>query len=52
MSSSRPFKWKHFRPDVILLTVRWYLRYPLSYRQVEEMMVERGWPVDHTGMNP
>ena len=28
--------------------VRWYLRYPLSYRNLEEMMVERGLAVDHS----
>ncbi len=33
---------------MILLYVRWYLRYPLSYRQLEEMMRERGLGVDHT----
>ena len=46
--SQNPFKWRHFQSDIILLCVRWYLRYPLSYRQLEEMMVERGLPVDHT----
>ncbi len=42
-----PFKWRHFRSDRILLNVRWYLRYQLSYRDLEEMM-ERGLSVDHT----
>ena len=46
--SSTPFKWRHFEPDVILLCVRWYLRYQLSYRDVEEMMQERGLSVDHS----
>ncbi|MEM1308781.1 MAG: IS6 family transposase, partial [Cyanobacteria bacterium P01_H01_bin.153] len=32
MSSSKPFKWRHFKPDIILLNVLWYLRYSLSYR--------------------
>jgi hypothetical protein len=31
----------HFRSEVIVLCVRWYLRYPLSYRDLEEMMAER-----------
>ncbi len=34
-------------PDVILLAVRWYLRYGLSYRDVEELLAERGIEVDH-----
>ena len=34
-------------PDVILLAVRWYLRYGLSYRDVEELLAERGVDVDH-----
>jgi transposase-like protein len=33
--------------DVILVVVRWYLRYGLSYRDVEELLVERGITVDH-----
>ena len=36
------FKWRHFEPEMILLCVRWYLRYALSYRDLEEMMAERG----------
>jgi len=36
-----------FPPDVIMLTVRWYLRYALSYRDVEELLAERGITVDH-----
>jgi transposase-like protein len=46
--TDNPFKWRHFRSDLILLNVRWYLRYQLSYRDLEEMMVERGLSVDHT----
>lgn len=42
------FKWRHFAPDIILQCMRWYLRYPLSYRNLEEMMAERGLEVDHT----
>jgi transposase-like protein len=34
--------------EIILLCVRWYLRYALSYRDLEEMMRERGLHVDHT----
>jgi transposase-like protein len=48
MSAPSPFKWRHFQADIILLCVHWYLRYPLSYRDLEEMMAERGLQVDHT----
>ncbi len=37
MDTSIPFKWYHFQAEIILLCVRWYLRYPLSYRDLEEM---------------
>jgi transposase-like protein len=36
-----------FPPKVILVTIRWYLRFNLSYRDVEELLVERGVEVDH-----
>jgi len=36
-----------FPPDVITVAVRWYLRYGLSYRDVEELLAERGVAVDH-----
>jgi transposase-like protein len=42
------FKWRHFTPEVILCAVRWYLRYSLSYRDVRELLVERGLEIDHT----
>ncbi|EFH80807.1 IS6 family transposase [Ktedonobacter racemifer] len=48
MAEQHPFKWRHFEADLILLCVRWYLRYTLSYRDLEEMMRERGLSVDHT----
>jgi len=48
MSNQSPFKWRHFEAEIILLCVRWYLRYSLSYRDLEEMMLERGLHVDHT----
>src|SRR6202035_986696 len=48
MIEQHPFTWRHFQPDIILLCVRWYLRYALSYRDLEEMMLERGLHVDHT----
>jgi transposase-like protein len=42
------FKGSHFPAEIILTGVRWYLAYPLSYRQVEELLEERGVSVDHT----
>ena len=41
------FKWYHFYKDIILMAVRWYVAYALSYRDIEELMRERGVPVDH-----
>ena len=45
---SNSFKWKHYEGEIILLNVRWYLKYPLSYRNLKEMMIERGIHVDHS----
>jgi putative transposase len=42
------FKWRRFQKGIILLMVRWYLAYALSYRDIEEMMRERGIAVDHS----
>ena len=42
------FKWRHFQSDIILLNVIWYLKYALSYRDLEEMMKDRGISVDYT----
>ena len=36
------FKGHRFEQDIILASVRWYLAYPLSYRNLEEMLAERG----------
>ncbi len=44
---SASFAGYRFPPEVILLAVRWYLRYGLSYRDVEELLAERGIEVDH-----
>jgi transposase-like protein len=41
------FKGAHFPSDIILMGVRWYVAYPLSYRHVEELMEERGVLLDH-----
>ncbi|QWG27847.1 IS6 family transposase [Bacillus mycoides] len=48
MEKENLFKWKHYQPDIILLTVRWYLRYNLSFRDLVEMMEERGLFLAHT----
>jgi IS6 family transposase len=50
MRKGRPelFRGRHFRDEIIVLCVRWYLRYPLSYRNLEEMMAERGLTIDHS----
>ena len=42
------FKWRQTEPGIILCAVRWYLRYSLSLRDVEELLEERGLKVDHT----
>ena len=45
------FKGMRFPIDVILVCIRWYVAYPLSYRHLEEMMEERGVSVDHSSIN-
>lgn len=42
------FKGRRFPTDIILVCVRWYCKYGISYRDLEEMMAERGVVVDHT----
>jgi transposase-like protein len=44
------FKGHRFEKNIILLCLRWYLAYPLSYRNLEEMMRERGVEVDHSNI--
>ena len=46
--SQNPFKWRHFQSAIILLCIRWSVRYFLSYRDLEQIMLERGLQVDHT----
>ncbi|PGX38146.1 IS6 family transposase, partial [Priestia megaterium] len=48
MEKENVFKWTHYQPDLILLNVRWYLRYNLSFRDLVEMMEERGLCIAHT----
>jgi putative transposase len=45
------FKWRHFAKEIILMTVRWYVSYSLSYRDVEELILERGFSLDHSTIN-
>ena len=40
--SKKPFKWKHFKGDIILWLVCWYCRYALSYGDLKEIAAERG----------
>ena len=50
MTSKQPvdFKWRHFQDEIILQCVRWYCKYGISYRDLEEMINERGLSIDHT----
>jgi putative transposase len=45
------FSGRHYPPFIILQCVRWYVSYALSYRNIEEMMKERGFAVDHATLN-
>jgi IS6 family transposase len=45
------FKGRHFEPWLIIQAVTWYLRYPLSCRDVESLFAERGFDVDHSTIN-
>ncbi len=45
------FKWRYFKQDIILMLVRGYLAYSLSYRDVKELALERGLKVDHSTIN-
>jgi transposase-like protein len=49
VSQNRPalFRGRDFEDVIVVLCVRWYLRYSLSYRDLEEIMTERGLSVDH-----
>ena len=51
VSSVMNFSSRHFPKDIILTAIRWYLRYKLSYRDIEELMAERGINVDHSTLN-
>jgi len=45
------FKGRHFEKEMILMAVRWYVAYALSYRDIEELMLERGLRVEHSTLN-
>ena len=45
---SKLFKYKQYKSEIIILTTRWYLKYALSYRNLVEMMEERGLNIKHT----
>ncbi len=47
----RLVKWMHYPLEVMLVCVRWYAAYQLSFRNIEEMMVERGVAVDHSTLH-
>ena len=45
------FKGRHFPKEIILQTIRYYVSYKLSYRDIEEIFAERGISIDHSTMN-
>jgi transposase, IS6 family len=49
--SKDDFKGRHYEAALILQAVAWYLRYSLSYRDIEELFLERGLEVDHSTLN-
>jgi transposase, IS6 family len=46
--NKNPFKGRQFTAEIILWAVRWYLQFPISYRDLESMLSDRGVQVDHT----
>jgi transposase-like protein len=50
MSTARAFRGFRFPAEVIWWAVRWYLQFPISYRDLEAMLADRGVAVDHTTM--
>ena len=50
MTDARAFRGFRFPAEVILWAVRWYLQFPISYRDLERMLADRGVEVDHTSM--
>src|SRR4051794_41918599 len=50
MTDARVFRGFRFPAEIILWAVRWYLQFPVSYRDLERMLADRGVVVDHTTM--
>ena len=50
MTDARAFRGFRFPAEVILWAVRWYLRFPVSYRGLEAMLADRGLSVDHVSL--
>lgn len=46
ITAANPFKGRQYPGELVLMLVRWYLRYPLAYEHVSELLTERGLPVD------
>lgn len=51
MKTADLFKWHDCQTEIILLNVRWYGRYSLSHRDLEEMTMERELATDHSTIN-
>ena len=51
MTAAQAFRWFRFPADVILWAVRWYLQFPISYRDLEQMLADREVAVDHTTLS-
>lgn len=51
MSTPCVYKWRHCLPEIMLRNVRWYCRYALSYRDLAQMMAQRGISVDRSTIN-
>ncbi len=51
MTTARAFRGFRFPAEVILGAVRWYLRFPVSYRDLERMLADRGVEVDHVSLH-
>ncbi len=49
--SKADFRGRHYEAALIVQAVSWYLRYPLSYRDIEELFLERGLEVNHATLN-
>jgi len=43
-----PFKGRHFQRNIILCALRWYSKYGISYRELQEILAERGVDINHT----